>query len=301
MFMSTAVGRSFEDKMLNINCLDIAIRTWGHDTLHPVLALHGWLDNAATFSRIAPHLENVCVIAPDLAGHGRSDHRRSDVGYYLWDYAIDMDALVRRFGWRRYSILAHSMGTGVASILCSISRGVRNIVFLDGLGAPFTIKADNVAAHIAHSQRAMEMARKSRLYGFSDHSTAQFTSRDEAVDARRKAVRGELSQHSAELLAERDLTAVGSGYRWRHDPRLALPEPMRLTDEQAGRFLSAISCPLHVVLGKSGLFVGKALDEKARYLPHQARIHWHEGGHHFHLENPSKELVAQINDAFSTQ
>ncbi|EXJ09220.1 alpha/beta fold hydrolase [Nitrincola nitratireducens] len=41
----------------------------------PVLALHGWLDNAASFRALARHLPQVNLIAVDLAGHGFSEHR----------------------------------------------------------------------------------------------------------------------------------------------------------------------------------------------------------------------------------
>ncbi|MDA9840190.1 alpha/beta hydrolase, partial [Porticoccaceae bacterium] len=62
--------RSFENKGLKFTA-----KEWGRSGYPPVIALHGWLDNANTFDRMLPHMENLHVIAVDLAGHGRSDFR----------------------------------------------------------------------------------------------------------------------------------------------------------------------------------------------------------------------------------
>lgn len=46
---------------------------WNEGQGLPILALHGWLDNAASFSLLAPLLSHH-VLAVDLPGHGLSDH-----------------------------------------------------------------------------------------------------------------------------------------------------------------------------------------------------------------------------------
>ena len=66
--------------------IELAAQAYGPPDGRPVIALHGWLDNAATFARLAPKLPGLRIIAVDLAGHGHSEHRPSGAGYALWDY-----------------------------------------------------------------------------------------------------------------------------------------------------------------------------------------------------------------------
>lgn len=49
-----------------------------------MIALHGWLDNAASFSLLAPLLANQRILALDLDGHGYSGHRPAGAQYLLW-------------------------------------------------------------------------------------------------------------------------------------------------------------------------------------------------------------------------
>lgn len=293
----SAIEREFT---LNVNGLDLAVKTWGDELNPPILALHGWLDNSASFSRIAALLDQYYVVAPDLAGHGKSEHRSLNQAYYLWDYAIDMSIFVKKMGWNSYSILAHSMGTGVASILNSISKGIKRIVFIDGMGAPFTISEKDVVRHFKSALRLSEMAHSTKLNGFSQKNQPQYSSIQDAVKTRQKVVGGSISLSSAKLLAKRDLVSVESGYRWQHDPRLTISEPIQLTDVQAGSFISQITCPLTIILGTNGLFVGEVFDSKSQYLGENARVCWHEGGHHLHLENLNPEMISEIKSSLST-
>jgi pimeloyl-ACP methyl ester carboxylesterase len=51
-----------------------------------ILAVHGIMDNAASFDRLAPLLvssnENIRIVALDFSGHGKSDHRPDFSSYF---------------------------------------------------------------------------------------------------------------------------------------------------------------------------------------------------------------------------
>ena len=64
-----------EELELQTPYLRLSARAWGPPDGVPVLALHGWLDNAASFDPLASLLPGVRLVAVDLPGHGGSDHR----------------------------------------------------------------------------------------------------------------------------------------------------------------------------------------------------------------------------------
>ncbi|WP_236236518.1 alpha/beta fold hydrolase [Pseudomonas faucium] len=283
-----------KDHLLDLDGIEIAVRCWGPQDGMPVLALHGWLDNAASFERLAPMLEGCFVVAPDLVGHGRSDHRRHDSGYYLWEHAEDMLAVAESLGLGQFHVLAHGMGTGIASLLAAMSSGIASMIFLDGMGAPFTVAESDRVQHLARAYRLKRMVQRSQLQGFAEADGSRFDNLEAALEQRRKRLDGELSDEAARLLALRDLLQVGEGYCWRHDPRLVLPEPMPLTEREACDLLREIRCPLYLLLGRQGAFTGAAFEQRQPALPDHARVSWHPGGHHLHLEAPERALAEQI-------
>lgn len=61
---------------------------WGSRSIQPIIAVHGWQDNAGSFDNLAPILceEGHSVYAFDLPGHGHSSHLPAGCTYYLlWD------------------------------------------------------------------------------------------------------------------------------------------------------------------------------------------------------------------------
>ena len=82
--------------------LTLAAREWGEPGGLPVIALHGWLDNAGTFDLLAPRLEGTHLIALDCAGHGLSGHRSPDATYNVWQDVPEVFAVADLMGWERF-------------------------------------------------------------------------------------------------------------------------------------------------------------------------------------------------------
>ncbi len=89
----------------------IAFRTGGWGPL--LVLIHGITSNSATWDKVLPKLaKRYTVLAPDLLGHGRSDKLRDD--YSLGAHANTIRDLLDALGYRRATIVGHSLGGGVA-------------------------------------------------------------------------------------------------------------------------------------------------------------------------------------------
>ena len=84
-------GRAFS---VTADGLSYAGLEWGDPNGYPIVALHGWLDNALSFSVMAPFLSKYRLIALDLSGQGLSDHRSSDATYHIWDDVPQLLSLI---------------------------------------------------------------------------------------------------------------------------------------------------------------------------------------------------------------
>ena len=90
---------------------------FGNTAGRPWLGLHGWLDNAATWTTLAPLLpDDVHLVALDLPGHGQSDHLPEGVHYHDVEHVAHIHRAVNYLQWGRFSLLGHSLGGGLASL-----------------------------------------------------------------------------------------------------------------------------------------------------------------------------------------
>ncbi|WIX04382.1 alpha/beta hydrolase [Pseudomonas sp. AR5] len=264
----------FEETRLTLPHTEIAAHLYGPVDGRPVIALHGWLDNAASFHRLAPRLDGLRIVTLDLPGHGHSQHRPPGATYQIWDYAHDVLQVAEQLGWQRFSLLGHSMGAIVSVLLAGAwPERVERLALIDAF-IPYTGEAEAAPVKLGEALKAqLALARKRKPV---------HASFEQAVAARMKAA-VKVSHEAAELLAQRGLMPVPGGYTWRTDPRLTLPSPMRLTRAHALAFASAVSCPTSLVVAERGLMQEAGMLELARSFPFEVQLM--PGGHHLHLDD----------------
>ncbi|GHG02679.1 alpha/beta fold hydrolase [Thalassotalea marina] len=244
----------------------------------PILFLHGWLDNAASFIPVFEHLNDQHVVAIDWPGHGHSSHRGQDAHYHFYDYVYDLLSLYAEQGWQQLHIVAHSMGGMIAcAFAAAFPEKVKSLTLIDSIGFI-----------VAEANKTTEQLREGMLSRVKllDKKKPVHKTIDSAIQAR--MIVSDLNQPSAALLCQRGIVAVEGGYTWRADSRLRNVSPYRLTLDQAMQLVNDINVPVQLIYGDKGLKMVKNAMEL--FLPKYKDIAIHQlsGGHHVHMEQADK-------------
>jgi pimeloyl-ACP methyl ester carboxylesterase len=275
--------------ILNTSRYAIAAKVWGADSDLPVLALHGWLDNANSFDFLAPHLKNIRLVAIDLPGHGLSQHKSEDANYSIWEYLRDVLGVLDALGWQQCAILGHSLGASIAMLFAAtFPERINKLALIDGLG-PLVMDENELPEHLA--QAILKSEKPNR-------NPAVYSTMDDAVQAR---VKGGLpiSEKAARCLVERALVKTDDGFMWRSDARLKLPSLFRMSESQALAFIKKITVPVCLLADEQLTFAEQSYSPARQLLVKDLTVHHFKGGHHLHMDG-DVELVAQTLNSFFT-
>ncbi|HET8695985.1 MAG TPA: alpha/beta hydrolase [Gammaproteobacteria bacterium] len=273
------------ERQFDLPGLTLAAQVWGSAGDRPILAAHGWLDNAATFDRLAPLLPGCEIVALDLAGHGRSGSRSADAGYNVWQDVGDFLGVLDELGWARCTLLGHSRGGAIAMLFAAtFPERVDKLVLIEG-GAPMI----GAAADAPATLRQALLDRRSLL----GKSGRVFAERAKAIQERAQGFT-KLSIAAAEVLARRSLNAVPGGFQWHADQRLKGASELRLTAEHVREFVRRVTAPVLLVLADDGPFVRLPIYEEMIGLFASVEVVRLAGGHHLHLEGAEIEIARRI-------
>lgn len=257
-----------------VNGLVLAAEAYGPVDGVPVLALHGWLDNAASFAYLAPKLVGCRVVALDQRGHGLSSHLKQP--YQIWDGVPDVISVLEQLGWDSVILLGHSMGAAVAALTASaFPERVGHLWLIDGFG-PWTYP-DSEAPDLLRSSTE-------RLLALAHRKTPCYDAFEEGLRARVMGGVVPLTEAAALPIVTRGLKQTTDGWRWTADQYLTLPAQFRMDEAQIQAFIRRLSMPVSLALGSAGLFSRPTFLEDRIALCEHIRVETFPGGHHLHLE-----------------
>jgi len=281
----TKMSNSPEQLSWNVDGLSVAGMAWGPEDGHPVLALHGWLDNAASFEVLAPMLAGCRVVALDLTGHGLSDHRSDDATYLIWDDIPQLLKVIDALGWADCTIIGHSRGAMISTILtATMPERIRSLITLDGL-----VPEPQEDAEFVHQMRD-SLRYTARI---STRAQRHFSSIEDFVERR---LRYGVTREIAARLATRALEKTEEGFRLRGDQRLYSPSAIKLNNRQMEALLRALSVPVLNIWASEGL-VKRDWAAEAKTLAQSAigdlTSVTVDGHHHFHMEPGPAAAIAE--------
>lgn len=284
----TAV-RAFAPQPLLLAQGRLAALSWGRADAPTWLALHGWLDNAASFSRLAPLLVealDIRIVALDFRGHGHSTHAPAGTDYALWDYCHDVLDAMETLGIAQANLLAHSMGAAVSCLLAAaLPERVARLTLIDGLGAlntPVEETSSQLRKGLTAYRRPLSRA-------------PRYPDIESAVAARVAGGVTTVDSITATPLVERNTQPTADGHvQMRTDSRLLKPSLVRFTPEQVLSLLAAIQAPVLLIEGEDGILGERSSAVQARQAVQGLTREVLSGGHHLHLEPRAVAQVAAV-------
>ena len=271
------------ERSWDVNGLTLRGLSWGSSDLSPVLMLHGWLDNAASFAVLAPLLEKFHVVALDMTGQGQSDHRSADASYQIWDDLPEILGVLAQLGWDDFDMLGHSRGAIMSGLLASaFPERVKHLVMLDAF-SPTAVPESEFPVQLRKylQQKPILLHAENRV----------FPNVDDAANLRNK---NGLSEQSALLLARRSVKPCPGGVTWTSDRRLYGASAVKLSRGQISSVLERLTMPTLVLLAESGEL--RSSREMIALLGEftNLEVEYWTGGHHFHMEEPGNFLAKRI-------
>ena len=279
-----ATQRTFE-----LPGLTLAAEVSGRAGDLPVLALHGWLDNAGSFDLLAPRLGGCELVAIDLAGHGLSSSRSADSGYNLTQDVGDVLEVADALGWKKFNLLGHSRGGAIAMLFAgTFPERVAKLALLDG-GMPIVGEAPDAPANLADA-----LLDRRKLLGKSGRV---FTDRATAVRERAEGF-SKVTIAASEILARRSLRAVQGGFQWHADQRLKGASELRLSEAHALAFVRRVTAPVLLLLADGGPFADRPIYRTGIEQFQTIQVETLHGGHHLHVEDGAADVAKRLRRFF---
>ena len=254
-------------------------KRWGAKRGYPIVALHGWLDNAASFDSIAPLLKKYSLYAIDLPGHGHSGHIHHTNNYHLTDAVQSVVNVVKLLHLEEFALIGHSLGGAIATLIAgAYPEMVSKLVLIDSLG-PVTEADINAPGRLSESV-------DESLKSLNISQTKVYKDLNGAIEARCEATG--LPVRAIQPIVERGIKVAEDGVTWSHDPKLNLPSAHYFSEGQVLAFLSAIRANTLLIQATNGTLTNDANTNERIGAVHSIDTYELPGKHHVHLEYPAK-------------
>lgn len=279
----------------------VAGRWWGPRDKQPIIAIHGWQDNAGTWDNLIPQLPvTTSVLCIDLPGHGLSSHYPKGMLYYIfWDGIVLLRRIIKHFKWSKVTLMGHSLG-GALSFMYAASYPdeVDRIICID-IASPAVREPQNMV-----SKTGWGIDKCLEYENLTEDKIPSYDY-DEMIDIVCDAYRGSVSKENCKVLMKRGMAPTPAhmkkqGYYFKRDPRLKVSGLAMMSIETALEYASQVKCKVLNIRAIPGQ-MWERLDyylkviEKMRQSA-DVQFEEVEGTHHVQLEAP--ENIVHLIEEF---
>lgn len=266
----------------------IAGKYWNYGCKQPILALHGWQDNAGSFDMLAPLLKNRSILAIDAPGHGISSWLPRGIPYHDSVIIHVIRRIKRYFGWEKVKLMGHSGGAIASFRYASFYPDETEfVVAIDALQfMPLTPEK--------FPQSNKDVARdidKFLIYE-EKNSPAPCHTEEMAIQRWMKATHGSLNEIAARTLMIRGATKkeVDGTYYFNRDPNIRLnASNIGYTLDHLKKVAKIIKCPYILLRGTESKLKAIFSQDIIDVLQNSCKefsVHMVPGTHHLHMVNP---------------
>lgn len=272
----------------------LAGKWWGPKNVRPIVAIHGWQDNAGTFDTLIPLLpHHVGYLALDWHGHGISSHIPDGLHYTSQQYLYLLTYIQHHFKWDKLSLMGHSMSAILSYVYTGLfPNKVDLLIQFDAL-KPF----EPNSARTIKGMKGMV----GEEFFLSDMRNRKKTeppsySYEELIQRWVKGSHGSLTDESVQYLLRRNICRSAihpDKFYFRRDGRLKQFGFARIPQNASFDLGSNINVPhLSIKATKSSYFESKesfyeTVDLLKKTNPKFEYVKA-EGTHHVHLIDPTK-------------
>lgn len=276
-------------EFVEIRGLRHRITRWGPPSDDPIVLLHGFLDNAATFQFLVDALPaDWSFAAPDWRGFGGSQDTKQP--YWFPDYFGDLEALLDVLVPRhRARVIGHSMGGNIGLLYAGIrTQRLRWIVSLEGFGLPRS-QPEQAPDRYAQWLDQLREPRKVAVYPDLTRLEKTLRLRNPRLTAERAA-----------FIARVWTRPVEAGHELAADPFHRLVNPTLYRRDEAEACWRRVEIPVLMMLAAQSEYLpGLGEDgSEARFRSVLRDLTLHtlpDVGHMLHHENPAA-VAALIRD-----
>lgn len=282
----------FQEISLDLAYGKMAGKWWGPKNKRPIIALHGWLDNAGSFDTLIPQLpSNISYLALDLPGHGLSSHLPKGCFYHMADWIAILEEIRIKYKWDKLSLMGHSIGAMVCFLFASLyPTRVDLVVALDALRVTPRLPL------------ALTMGQMEKLYIMKsehiDESLKRYFTYDQVKDMWYVGSLKSVDREKVDYLLKRGTRTCPNDpkkFQATNDTRAKYSYPHVVEHEISFHYIKKIKAAYMFIKSDDRNFaeptrmLDEAIDVFKKYNPH-FRMMSVKGTHHVHLNNP--ELMA---------